>query len=45
MADRHVTHLIIGGGPAGYVGAIRAAQIGHKVACVERDKLGGVCLN
>jgi dihydrolipoamide dehydrogenase len=37
--------VIIGGGPAGYVGAIRAAQLGMKVACVERDKLGGVCLN
>src|SRR5690606_5015730 len=34
-----------GGGPAGYVGAIRAAQLGLKVACVERDKLGGVCNN
>ena len=37
--------VIIGGGPAGYVGAIRAAQLGLNVACVERDKLGGVCLN
>jgi len=37
--------LVIGGGPAGYVGAIRAAQLGMKVACVERDKLGGVCNN
>ncbi len=37
--------VVIGGGPAGYVGAIRAAQLGLKVACVERDKLGGVCLN
>ncbi len=37
--------VIIGGGPAGYVGAIRAAQLGLSVACVERDKLGGVCLN
>ncbi len=37
--------VIIGGGPAGYVGAIRAAQLGLRVACVERDKLGGVCLN
>ena len=37
--------LVIGGGPAGYVGAIRAAQLGLKTACVERDKLGGVCLN
>ena len=45
MADRHFDLVVIGGGPAGYVGAIRAAQLGLKVACVERDKLGGVCLN
>ncbi len=37
--------LFIGGGPAGYVGAIRASQLGLKTAVVERDKLGGVCLN
>ena len=37
--------IVIGGGPAGYVAAIRAAQLGLSVACVERDKLGGVCLN
>lgn len=37
--------IIIGSGPGGYVGAIRAAQLGLKVACVERDQLGGVCLN
>lgn len=37
--------VVIGGGPAGYVGAIRAAQLGLTVACVERDKLGGICLN
>ncbi len=37
--------VVIGGGPAGYVGAIRAAQLGMSVACVERAKLGGVCLN
>jgi dihydrolipoamide dehydrogenase len=35
--------VIIGGGPAGYVGAIRAAQVGLRTAVVERDKLGGVC--
>lgn len=44
MAD-HFDLIVIGGGPAGYVGAIRAAQLGMKVACVERAKLGGVCLN
>ncbi len=37
--------IVVGGGPGGYVGAIRAAQLGMKVACVEADKLGGVCLN
>ncbi|MEM9347456.1 MAG: dihydrolipoyl dehydrogenase [Planctomycetota bacterium] len=37
--------VVIGGGPGGYVGAIRAAQLGMKVACIERDRLGGVCLN
>ncbi|MBI4925625.1 MAG: dihydrolipoyl dehydrogenase [Bdellovibrio sp.] len=38
--------VVIGGGPAGYVGAIRAAQLGLKVACIEKRKtLGGTCLN
>lgn len=48
MAETAATHfdvIVIGGGPAGYVGAIRAAQLGFKVACIERAKLGGVCLN
>ncbi len=46
MADtNHYELIVIGGGPAGYVGAIRAGQLGLKTACVERDKLGGVCLN
>ncbi len=36
---------VLGGGPGGYVAAIRAAQLGAKVACIESDKLGGVCLN
>ncbi len=44
-ATRHFDLIVIGGGPAGYVGAIRAAQLGMSVACVERAKLGGVCLN
>ena len=44
MADYDV--IFIGGGPGGYVGAIRAAQLGLKVACVEgRGALGGTCLN
>jgi dihydrolipoamide dehydrogenase len=37
--------ILIGSGPGGYVAAIRAAQLGLSVACVEKDKLGGVCLN
>jgi len=37
--------IIIGSGPGGYVTAIRAAQLGLKVAIVERDRLGGICLN
>jgi dihydrolipoamide dehydrogenase len=37
--------IVVGGGPGGYVAAIRAGQLGMKVACVEADKLGGVCLN
>jgi dihydrolipoamide dehydrogenase len=37
--------LVIGSGPGGYVAAIRAAQLGLKVGCVERESLGGICLN
>jgi dihydrolipoamide dehydrogenase len=37
--------MIIGSGPGGYVAGIRAAQLGMNVACVEADRLGGVCLN
>lgn len=37
--------VVIGGGPAGYVGAIKAAQLGGKVAIVEKDEFGGTCLN
>ena len=37
--------IVIGGGPGGYVAAIRAAQLGQQVAVVEREALGGVCLN
>ena len=36
---------IVGSGPGGYVAAIKAAQLGMKVALFEEDKLGGVCLN
>ncbi len=46
MADSKSYDLVVlGGGPGGYVAAIRAAQLGLKVGCVERDKLGGICLN
>jgi dihydrolipoamide dehydrogenase len=41
----HFDVIVIGSGPGGYVGAIRAAQLGLKTACIERGKLGGVCLN
>ena len=37
--------IVLGSGPGGYVSAIRAAQLGLKVAIVEREKLGGICLN
>ena len=37
--------IVIGGGPGGYVAAIRAAQLGQKTAVIERDKPGGRCLN
>jgi len=37
--------VVVGGGPGGYVGAIRASQLGMKVALVERENLGGICLN
>src|SRR6202451_668421 len=37
--------IIIGGGPGGYVAAIRAAQLGLKVTIVEREHMGGICLN
>ena len=37
--------IVIGSGPGGYPAAIRAAQLGKKVAIVERESLGGICLN
>jgi dihydrolipoamide dehydrogenase len=46
MSERKFDVVFIGGGPGGYVGAIRAAQLGLRVACVEaRPALGGTCLN
>jgi len=44
-SDTQFDLLVVGSGPGGYVGAIRAAQLGMNVACVETDRLGGVCLN
>ncbi|TKI91425.1 FAD-dependent oxidoreductase, partial [Bacillus cereus] len=37
--------VVVGAGPGGYVAAIRAAQLGQKVAIIEKANLGGVCLN
>src|SRR5262249_15493894 len=45
MADTSFDVIIIGSGPGGYVTAIRAAQLGFKTAIVEREYLGGICLN
>jgi dihydrolipoamide dehydrogenase len=46
MAETQAYDLIvIGGGPAGYAGAIRAGQLGKKVACIELERAGGTCLN
>ena len=45
MAEERFDLIVIGGGPGGYVAAIRAAQLGMKTALVEREHLGGICLN
>ena len=45
MADSSFDLIVLGGGPGGYVAAIRAAQLGMKTAVVEREHLGGICLN
>jgi dihydrolipoamide dehydrogenase len=45
MAERQFDVTVIGGGPGGYVAAIRASQLGLKVGLVEKEKLGGICLN
>jgi dihydrolipoamide dehydrogenase len=45
MAERQFDVTVIGGGPGGYVAAIRAAQLGMNPVVVERDRLGGICLN
>ena len=45
MADQNFDLVVVGSGPGGYVAAIRAAQLGMKTAIVEREHLGGICLN
>ena len=45
MAENTFDLIVVGGGPGGYVAAIRAAQLGMKTAVVEREHLGGICLN
>ncbi len=45
MPDSQYDLIVIGGGPGGYVAAIRASQLGLRVGLVERDNLGGICLN
>ena len=45
MADQSFDVVVVGAGPGGYVAAIRASQLGKKVAIVEREHLGGICLN
>jgi len=45
MADTNFDIIVVGGGPGGYVAAIRAAQLGMKTAVVEREHMGGICLN
>lgn len=43
--EKHYEIAVLGGGPGGYVAAIRAAQLGFKIALIDKDKLGGICLN
>ena len=45
MSDTTYDLIVIGGGPGGYAAAIRAGQLGKKVACVEMERAGGTCLN
>ncbi|MFQ5895472.1 MAG: FAD-dependent oxidoreductase, partial [Nitrospinota bacterium] len=45
MAPKRYDVAILGGGPAGYVAAIRGAQLGAKVCVIEREGLGGTCLH
>jgi dihydrolipoamide dehydrogenase len=45
MGDKNFDLAILGGGPGGYVAAIRAKKLGINVAVIEKENLGGVCLN
>src|SRR3954464_7167983 len=45
MTEQNFDIIVIGGGPGGYVAAIRAAQLGFNTALVEREHMGGICLN
>ena len=45
MADKEFDLIVVGGGPGGYVAAIRGAQLGMRTAVIEREHLGGICLN
>ena len=45
MAETEYDAIVLGGGPGGYVCAIRLAQLGVKTLCVEEEEFGGVCLN
>ena len=44
MAEKYDI-AVLGGGPGGYVAAIRAAQLGFRTAVIDKDRLGGICLN
>src|SRR5437588_1383884 len=45
MADSSYDCIVVGSGPGGYVAAIRAAQLGMRTAVIEKDRVGGRCLN
>ncbi|HEY6727750.1 MAG TPA: FAD-dependent oxidoreductase, partial [Polyangiaceae bacterium] len=45
MVDREFDAIVVGGGPGGYVCAIRLGQLGQKTLCIEEEEVGGVCLN
>jgi len=45
MASTEYDAIVLGGGPGGYVCAIRLAQLGQKTLCIEEEEYGGVCLN